>query len=103
MNSKHTQMRKVTLENVKPVLFDHVPATQADEHTELNLETISDSSLLEATFCHDLGMDSLEFVLFCFDLERKLGIKIDLTTKNIDFDSKLNLADFLQHINFSLS
>ena len=100
------KMRNVTLEEVKPVLFAHVPAAQADElSTEkpmLDPKTIPDSDLIRSAFIYDLGLDSMEFVLFCLDLERKLDIKIDLTAPDIELDPRLNLGDFLRHINLSL-
>lgn len=100
-------MRQLTLANVKPVLFDFLleaqPAEMSDNPFEQNLPKLEDSTLLQASFNRDLGMDSLDFVLFCFELERKLGIRIDLSILSIDLGSKLTLARFLESVNHTLS
>ena len=96
--------QRLSLENVKPLLFKYVHSTPGlNGKTVTNIQDLPDSELLQTSFGLDLGIDSLDFVLFCLDLERELDINIDLDILEIDLGSKLTLFDFIERVNNTLS
>ncbi|MBR3676325.1 MAG: hypothetical protein IKN71_04250 [Alphaproteobacteria bacterium] len=93
-------MKKIelSLETIKPVLIACTQCTDNKAQT-FNVADIPDSELLAASFEYDLSMDSLDFLMFCTELERQLNIRFDLSVMDTDFAPKLTLVQFLDYVN----
>ena len=89
-------MKKIelSLEMIKPVLIACTQCTDSGE--QAFIADIPDSELLRASFEYDLSMDSLDFLVFCTELERQFNINVDL---DIDYASKLTVVQFLDYVN----
>ena len=96
-------MKKIelSLEMIRPVLFECTQSNSSAETAEeaFDVTDMPDSDLLAASFGYDLGMDSLDFALFCIEVERKLNVKIDTAIADVNYGPKLTLAQFLNRVN----
>lgn len=90
-------MNKIGLSTIKPVLIACTQFAEPEEN-DFNVAGIPDSDLMRASFGYDLGMDSLDFMLFCLELERQLNVRVDIPFINANFNPNLTLAQFLDRV-----
>lgn len=94
-------MNKIELSTIKQVLID---CTQSAEPREngFSVASIPDSDLMRASFGHDLGMDSLDFLSFCLELERQLNVRVDIPFINANYNPNLTVDQFLDCVTLKL-